>query len=110
VSVRQAVGTTTTRRPETVQFLRDIVEELKANGFVADALRRANQSGATVGPTQVGTMEILTSKQILDARLDDWRKLAQALHARFLTGDFVTASGLSPPSPRPPSEPATILR
>lgn len=32
----------------------------------------------------------LTSNQILDARLDDWRKLAQALHARFLTGDFVT--------------------
>ena len=37
-------------------------------------------------------METLTSKQILDARLDDWRKLAQALHARFLTGDF--AAGL----------------
>jgi len=35
-------------------------------------------------------MEKLTSKEILDARLDDWRKLAQALHARFLTGDFVT--------------------
>lgn len=35
-------------------------------------------------------MENLTSQQILDARLDDWRKLAQALHARFLTGDFVT--------------------
>ncbi len=35
-------------------------------------------------------MEKLTSSQILDARLDDWRKLAQALHARFLTGDFVT--------------------
>jgi 4a-hydroxytetrahydrobiopterin dehydratase len=35
-------------------------------------------------------MEKLTSKQILDARLDDWRKLAQALHARFLTGGFVT--------------------
>ncbi|MBA2558431.1 MAG: 4a-hydroxytetrahydrobiopterin dehydratase [Propionibacteriales bacterium] len=35
-------------------------------------------------------MEILTSKQILDARLDDWRKLAQALHARFRTGDYVT--------------------
>lgn len=35
-------------------------------------------------------MEKLTSKQILDAHLDDWRKLAQALHARFLTGDFVT--------------------
>ena len=27
---------------------------------------------------------------MLDAGLDDWRKLAQALHARFLTGDFVT--------------------
>jgi len=35
-------------------------------------------------------MEQLTNQQILDARLDDWRKLAQALHARFLTGDFVT--------------------
>lgn len=33
---------------------------------------------------------MLTSKQILDAGLDDWRKLAQALHARFLTGDFST--------------------
>ncbi len=38
-------------------------------------------------------MEKLTSKQILDARLDDWRKLAQALHARFLTGDFVSGLG-----------------
>lgn len=35
-------------------------------------------------------MEKLTNKQILDARLDDWRKLARALHARFITGDFVT--------------------
>jgi len=35
-------------------------------------------------------MEKLTNTQILDARLEDWRKLAQALHARFLTGDFVT--------------------
>lgn len=34
-------------------------------------------------------MEKLTSQQIVEARLDDWRKLAQALHARFLTGDFV---------------------
>lgn len=35
-------------------------------------------------------MEQLTTQQILDAGLDDWRKLAQALHARFLTGDFAT--------------------
>jgi 4a-hydroxytetrahydrobiopterin dehydratase len=38
-------------------------------------------------------MEKLTNKQILDADLDDWRKLAQALHARFLTGNF--AAGLT---------------
>jgi 4a-hydroxytetrahydrobiopterin dehydratase len=38
----------------------------------------------------LGGMEKLTSKQILDAGLDDWRKLAQSLHARFLTGDFVS--------------------
>lgn len=35
-------------------------------------------------------METLTTQQILDAGLDDWRKLAQALHARFRTGDFIT--------------------
>ncbi|MEO7428227.1 MAG: 4a-hydroxytetrahydrobiopterin dehydratase [Acidimicrobiales bacterium] len=35
-------------------------------------------------------METLTNAQILDAQLGDWRKLAQALHARFLTGDFAT--------------------
>jgi 4a-hydroxytetrahydrobiopterin dehydratase len=32
----------------------------------------------------------LTSREVLDAGLDDWRMLAQALHARFLTRDFVT--------------------
>jgi 4a-hydroxytetrahydrobiopterin dehydratase len=35
-------------------------------------------------------MEAITNQQVLDAGLDDWRKLAQALHARFLTGDFAT--------------------
>ncbi|MHA7279590.1 VOC family protein [Arthrobacter sp. MDT2-2] len=38
-------------------------------------------------------MTILGTRQILDAGLGDWRKLSQALHARFLTGDF--ASGLA---------------
>jgi polar amino acid transport system substrate-binding protein len=50
MQIQQAVGTTVTRRPETVQFLRDLVEELKADGFVADALRRANQSDTLVAP------------------------------------------------------------
>ncbi|MFL6121494.1 transporter substrate-binding domain-containing protein [Actinophytocola sp.] len=44
MAIRQAVGTTRTRRPETVAFLRDLVEELKENGFVAESLRRAGQS------------------------------------------------------------------
>jgi 4a-hydroxytetrahydrobiopterin dehydratase len=35
-------------------------------------------------------MEKLTLSEILDAGLDDWRKLAQALHARFRTRDFAT--------------------
>jgi 4a-hydroxytetrahydrobiopterin dehydratase len=34
-------------------------------------------------------MDKLTTKEILDAHLEDWRKLAQSLHSRFLTGNFV---------------------
>jgi polar amino acid transport system substrate-binding protein len=49
MQIRQAVGTTRTRQPETVAFLRDLVEELTANGFVAEALRRSNQSGVSSG-------------------------------------------------------------
>jgi polar amino acid transport system substrate-binding protein len=48
--IRQAVGTTRTRRPETVQALRAIVEELRANGFVTEALRRSGQSESLVAP------------------------------------------------------------
>lgn len=33
-------------------------------------------------------MEKLTSKQVLEAELADWRQLAQGIHARFRTGDF----------------------
>jgi polar amino acid transport system substrate-binding protein len=50
MQIQQAVGTTKDRQPETVQFLRDLVEELKANGFVAESLQRAGQSDATVAP------------------------------------------------------------
>ena len=39
------------------------------------------------------TQKTLTLAQVLDAGLDDWRVLARALHARYLTGDFAT--GLS---------------
>ncbi|MEU6339597.1 transporter substrate-binding domain-containing protein [Streptomyces sp. NPDC046977] len=50
MEIRQAVGTTRTRRPETVRFLREVVEELKAGGFVAEALRAAGQSATLVAP------------------------------------------------------------
>ncbi|MFJ4846520.1 MULTISPECIES: transporter substrate-binding domain-containing protein [unclassified Streptomyces] len=50
MEIRQAVGTTRTRRPETVRFLREVVEELKAGGFVAEALRAAGQSETLVAP------------------------------------------------------------
>ncbi len=36
--------------------------------------------------------DMLSTDQILEAHLDDWRKLNQAFHGRFRTGDF--ASGL----------------
>ena len=38
--------------------------------------------------------ERLTPDQVLDAGLDDWRKLAQALHARFRTGSFTAGLDL----------------
>jgi polar amino acid transport system substrate-binding protein len=50
MEIRQAVGTTRARNPETVEFLRAFVEEMKVNGFVAAALRRAGQADATVAP------------------------------------------------------------
>lgn len=39
-------------------------------------------------------MDTLTIQQVLDAKLDDWRKLAQGLHAHFDTGDFATGLDL----------------
>ncbi len=48
--IPQAVGTAKTKRPETVAFLRDLVEELKASGFVAEALRRSGQTAPVAPP------------------------------------------------------------
>jgi polar amino acid transport system substrate-binding protein len=50
MQVKQAVGTTRTRAPRTLEFLRSVIEELKANGFIADAIRRANQPDLGVAP------------------------------------------------------------
>jgi len=37
-------------------------------------------------------MDMLTGEQIAEARLTDWRKLAQGLHARYLVDDFGTGA------------------
>ncbi|MFF7444108.1 transporter substrate-binding domain-containing protein [Streptomyces sp. NPDC008122] len=50
MEIRQAVGTTIGRRPETVSFLRATIEELKENGFVAESLRRSGQEEGLVAP------------------------------------------------------------
>jgi polar amino acid transport system substrate-binding protein len=50
MEIRQALGTTRDRTKEAVQFLAATIEELKASGFVRDALRRSGQADATVAP------------------------------------------------------------
>lgn len=37
-------------------------------------------------------MDMLTREEIAEAGLDDWRKLAQGLHARYLIDDFATGA------------------
>ncbi|GAB4057801.1 transporter substrate-binding domain-containing protein [Catellatospora paridis] len=50
MQIKQAVGTRRDRDPQTVRFLHDLVEELKASGFVAESLRRSGRLDATVAP------------------------------------------------------------
>jgi polar amino acid transport system substrate-binding protein len=49
MEIRQAVGTAK-GRDAGAAYLRAFVEEMKANGFVADALKRSNQPDAAVAP------------------------------------------------------------
>jgi polar amino acid transport system substrate-binding protein len=49
MEIRQAVALAKGHQPETVGFVRDLVEELKANGFVADSIARSGQD-VTVAP------------------------------------------------------------
>ena len=50
MEIPQAVGTAKTRRGETIRFLHEVVEELKASGFVTDALRRSGQTAPVAPP------------------------------------------------------------
>jgi polar amino acid transport system substrate-binding protein len=52
MQIRQAVGTTRTRSPGTVRFLASVIEELKASGFIGDALRRSGQDTALMAPPE----------------------------------------------------------
>ena len=47
--IRQAMGTPK-GRPAAAAYLRGFIEEMKASGFVADALKRSNQPDAQVAP------------------------------------------------------------
>ena len=53
MEIPQAVGTAAAKRPETTGFLRDLVEELKASGMVADALRRSGQTAPVAPPASL---------------------------------------------------------
>jgi polar amino acid transport system substrate-binding protein len=49
MEIPQAVGMVKIKQADTIRFLHDLVEELKATGFVAEALRRSGQT-APVAP------------------------------------------------------------
>ena len=50
MQIRQALGTTLTRTPDTIRFLAAFIEDLKASGSIAAALRRSGQAAALVAP------------------------------------------------------------
>lgn len=50
MEIRQAMGTPKGRAEAGARYLTGFVEEMKASGFVADALKRSNQPDATVAP------------------------------------------------------------
>jgi polar amino acid transport system substrate-binding protein len=52
MEIRQAMGMPQGRDPAGAKYLRAFVEEMKASGFVADALKRSNQPDAAVAPAE----------------------------------------------------------
>jgi 4a-hydroxytetrahydrobiopterin dehydratase len=51
-------------------------------------------SASAAAESQIGsqTMDMLMGAQIAEAKLTDWRKLAQGLHARYVVADFGTGA------------------
>jgi polar amino acid transport system substrate-binding protein len=52
MQIRQALGTSRTRAPGTIAFLTAFIEDLKASGFIRDALRRSGQDSALAASPQ----------------------------------------------------------
>jgi polar amino acid transport system substrate-binding protein len=50
MQIRQAVATRRTHDAATIDFLHEVVEELKSSGFVAESLARAGRSDVSVAP------------------------------------------------------------
>lgn len=50
MEIRQAVGIPRSRSAAAAAWLHDVVEDLKADGFVADALARSGRTDASVAP------------------------------------------------------------
>ncbi|WP_120005921.1 transporter substrate-binding domain-containing protein [Nesterenkonia muleiensis] len=48
--IKQALGVSKDRAPETVAFLDALIEELKATGFIAESLRRSGREASLVAP------------------------------------------------------------
>ena len=57
MQIRQAVATTKNRTDTAIAFLREFVEEVKASGFVADALARSGQDATVAPPSWVRTRQ-----------------------------------------------------
>jgi polar amino acid transport system substrate-binding protein len=55
MQIQQALGTGRTRAPGTIQFLTAFIEDLKATGFVRDALGRSGQDSALAAPPEPPT-------------------------------------------------------
>ena len=52
MQIRQAVGISRACASGTIQFLTAFIEDLKASGFIRDALRRSGQDSALAAPPQ----------------------------------------------------------
>jgi polar amino acid transport system substrate-binding protein len=50
MQIQQAVGTAKSKRPDTVTYLHDLIEDLKSSGFIAASLAASGQADATVAP------------------------------------------------------------